>query len=134
MYFTYNVDVVLLIGSAKSYNYKYEMYKNWPKMYPTICLMAFMESIISYNPGLTHKIFGTSSLNWNTFLGKNVIWTNKLKRSLSFNCWTEMLNRHKFCFCFFYHRLTSMLSNIPIQMEGRHGKVGKVVGNSRVRI
>ena len=39
----YNPEVVSLIASAKSYNYSL----------PTIRLMAYVESAITYNPGST---------------------------------------------------------------------------------
>ena len=50
MYFMYNLEVILLIGFAKSYNYKYKMSKKLTKKpVPTICLLAFVESTIMYN-------------------------------------------------------------------------------------
>ena len=66
MYFTYNLpymqsEVVLLLGHAKWYNYKHKTSKNDKKSLPTICLMAYKESAITYNQGLTnefiHKCF-----------------------------------------------------------------------------
>ena len=51
MYFTYNLEVVLLIGSTKSFNYKYKMSK---KYLHTIWLMAYVESTIIYNLALTN--------------------------------------------------------------------------------
>ena len=45
-----------LIGSAKSYNYKYKMSETIDKKsLPRMCLMAYVESTITYDPGLTLK-------------------------------------------------------------------------------
>ena len=50
----YNLDVVLLIGSAKSYNYKYRTLKIDQKIFTHNPLMAYVESTtIMYNPGST---------------------------------------------------------------------------------
>ena len=51
----YNLEVVLLTGSAKSYNYKHKMSK---KYLPTIRLMAYMETAITYNLGSTTFAIG----------------------------------------------------------------------------
>ena len=48
---TYNPEVVLLIKSAKSYNYKYKTSKKLTIFLPTIHQMAYMKSAITYNPG-----------------------------------------------------------------------------------
>ena len=49
-----NPEVVLLIGSAKSYNYKYKVSKKFTnKSLPTNSLMAGVESAITYNLGST---------------------------------------------------------------------------------
>ena len=45
----YNLEVVLLIGSAKSYNCKYKTSKNFTHN----LLMAYVESTIMYKPGST---------------------------------------------------------------------------------
>ena len=57
MYLTYNLAVVLRIGSAKSYNYKYKTSITLIKKYlTTIRLMAYVESAITYNLGTTKSL------------------------------------------------------------------------------
>ena len=64
---TWNPEVVLLIGSAKKYNNKHKTCKNiTKKCLPTICLMVYLESTITCNPGLTN--FLTRHLNLVKFL------------------------------------------------------------------
>ena len=56
----YNPEVVLLIGSAKSNNYKYKTSKKMPKFFlHTFHLMASVESTIMFNSGSTLKIIFT---------------------------------------------------------------------------
>ena len=57
MYLIYNLAVVLRIGYAKSYNYKYKTSITLIKKYlTTIRLMAYVESAIMYNLGTTKSL------------------------------------------------------------------------------
>ena len=56
----YNPEVVLQISSAKSYNFKYKMSK---KYLLTFCLMAYVDSRITCNPGSTIQII-TNGLSY----------------------------------------------------------------------
>ena len=50
----YNPEFVFLIGSKKSYNYKFKTSKKLTqKSLPTIHLIVYVESTIMYNLGLT---------------------------------------------------------------------------------